>query len=256
MSKKLETKNELFQYCLQLGDNSMILGQRLGEWCGHAPILEVDIALTNLALDLLGQTRGYFQYAAEVEGKGRDEDQIAFMREEHEYKNCLLVEQPNEDFAYTIIRQFFFDTFHMLFLEKLSTSTDEQLAAIAAKSLKEVKYHFRFSGDWVRRLGDGTAESHKKTQQAVDDLWMFTGEFFEPTALEKKMAASGIGVDLPALKAGYDYHLNEVLDDAKLTTPDYDPNQSGGKEGRHTEYMGHILSELQWMQRTYPNMTW
>lgn len=256
MNEKRETTNDLFQYCLQLGDSSLILGQRLGEWCGHAPILEVDIAMTNIALDLLGQTRSYFQYAAKVEGEGRDEDQLAFVREEHEYKNYLLVEQPNEDFAYTITRQFFFDTFHMLFLEKLSASADEQLAAIAAKSLKEVKYHFRFSGDWVRRLGDGTAESHQKIQQAVDDLWMFTGEFFKPTPLETKMTQAGIGVDVSALKAGFDYHLNEVFDDAKLQVPDYTPNQYGGKEGIHSEYLGHILSELQWMQRTYPNMTW
>lgn len=249
-------KEDLFQYCLQLGDNSLILGQRLGEWCGHAPILEVDIAMTNIALDLLGQTRSYFQYAAEVEGKGRDEDKLAFMREENEYKNYLLLEQPNEDFAYTITRQFFFDTFHMLFLEKLANSSDEQLAAIAAKSLKEVKYHFRFSSDWVRRLGDGTEESHRKIQQAVDDLWMFTGEFFKPTDLEKRMAEAGIGVDVSSLKAGYDYHLQEVFDDAKLSTPDFTPNQEGGKEGRHTEYLGHMLSDLQYMQRTYPDMVW
>jgi ring-1,2-phenylacetyl-CoA epoxidase subunit PaaC len=249
-------KEDLFQYCLQLGDSSLILGQRLGEWCGHAPILEVDIAMTNIALDLLGQTRSYFQYAAEVEGKGRDEDKLAFMREENEYRNYLLLEQPNEDFAYTIIRQFFFDTFHMLFLEKLANSSDEQLAAIAAKSLKEVKYHFRFSSDWVRRLGDGTEESHRKVQQAVDDLWMFTGEFFKATDLEKRMAEAGIGVDVSSLKAGYDYHLQEVFDDAKLSAPDFTPNQEGGKEGRHTEYLGHMLADLQYMQRTYPDMVW
>lgn len=257
MTNILENQKQLlFEYCLQLGDNSLILAQRLGEWCGHGPILEVDIAMTNIALDLLGQTRSYFQYAAEVEGKGRDEDKLAFMREEREYKNALLLEQPNEDFAYTIARQFFFDTFHLLFLEKMVDSADEQLAAIAAKSLKEVKYHFRFSGDWMRRLGDGTEESHQKIQQAVDDLWIFTGEFFKPTELEEKMAAAGIGVDVSSLKAGFDYHLQEVFEDAKLTIPDYEPTQYGGKEGRHSEYLGHLLTDLQYMQRTYPNMTW
>ncbi len=256
MNEKSNTKNELFSYCLQLGDNSLILGQRLGEWCGHGPVLEVDIALTNIALDFLGQTRSYFQYAAEVEGLGHTEDQLAFLREAHEYRNYLLLEQPNEDFAYTIIRQFFFDAFHRLFLEKLSESTDSQLAAIAAKSLKEVKYHFRFSSDWVRRLGDGTAVSHKKIQQAVDDLWMFTGEFFQPTELEENMAASGVGVDVTALKTPYLTAIKDVLSEATLKWPDFEPNQHGGKEGRHSEYLGHILSEMQWMQRTYPNMSW
>jgi len=249
-------KTALLNYCLQLGDTSLILGQRLGEWCGHAPILEVDIALTNVALDLLGQTRSYFQYAAEIEGKGNDEDQLAFLREVHEYRNLLLVEQPNEDFAYTIMRQFLFDTYHLLFLEKLVESKDAQLAAIAAKSLKEVKYHFKFSGDWVRRLGDGTAESHQKIKQALDDLWMFTGEFFIATDEEKELIDAGIAVDVASLKSGFTYYIEEVFSDAKLTVPDFEATQQGGKEGFHTEHLGHILSEMQWMQRTYPNMTW
>ena len=252
----MNDSKDLFEYCLQLGDNSLILAQQLGEWCGHAPILEVDIALTNIALDLLGQTRSYFQYAAQVEGKGRDEDQLAFLRSVREYHNVLLVEQPNEDFAYTILRQYFFDAFHKLFLEKLIHSKDEQLAAIAAKSLKEVSYHQRFSREWILRLGDGTEESNGKMQKALDDLWIYTGEFFEATDLEKKMASKGIGVMLTDLRGPYFAEIKACLIEAKLNAPDAEPSQMGGKTGNHSEYLGHILSEMQWMQRSYPNMQW
>ena len=249
-------KEKVVTYITSLGDNTLILGQRLSEWCGHGPMLEVDIALTNIALDLLGQTRSYFQYAAQLEGKGRTEDDIAFLRDTQEYRNALLVEQPNEDFAYTIVRQFLFDTFHMLFLEEMQNSADEQLAAIAAKSLKEVKYHYRFSSEWVVRLGDGTEESHQKMQQAVDDLWMYTAELCEPTELEKEMHALGIGVDLIALKPAYVAKLEEIFKRATLSHPEIPWMQSGGKIGNHSEHLGHMLSELQWMQRTYPNMQW
>ena len=193
----------LHEYIISIGDNALILGQRLGEWCGHGPALETDMAMTNISLDLFGMVRSYYQYAAEVEGKGRTEDDIAFLRFERDYRNVQLVEQPNGNFADTITRQFFFDAWHSLFLQELGKSSDTQLAAIAAKSIKEVKYHLRFSSQWVLRLGDGTAESHDKMQDAVDDLWMFTEELVTPTELEKEMAAKGIGVDVSKLQVAY-----------------------------------------------------
>ena len=249
-------KEQLYQYILQLGDNSMILGQRLAEWCGHGPALEVDMALTNISLDLFGQTRSYFQYAAEVEGKGRSEDDIAFLRDTKDFKNALLVEQPNGDFAQTIARQFFFDVYHKLFLEALTASKDAQLAAIAQKSLKEVTYHVRFSNQWLLRLGDGTSISHDKMQSAIDDLWMYSGELFEMTAIDNAMLAKGIGVDLNALRPIYDKKIRTALTEATLKIPEGTWMQSGGKTGRHSEHLGYILSEMQWLQRAYPNASW
>jgi ring-1,2-phenylacetyl-CoA epoxidase subunit PaaC len=246
----------LFTYLLQLGDNPLILGQRLSEWCGHGPILETDMAMTNIALDLLGQTRSYFQYAAEVSGDGRNEDQLAFLRSEREYRNLLLVEQPNGDFAMTMLRQFFFDAYHQLFLHKLSLNSDGQLAAIAAKSLKEVTYHLRFSGEWVIRLGDGTTESHRRAQDAVDELWMYTGEMFEPSPVEAEMAAAGIGVDVTALAKPYRERVEQVLREATLAIPEEEPFQTGGKTGVHTEHLGHILAEMQQLQRAHPGAEW
>lgn len=249
-------KDRLFEYILQLGDSPMILGQRLGEWCGHGPILEIDMALTNISLDLFGQTRNYFQYAAQVEGKDRTEDQLAFLRTDREYKNYLLVEQPNGDFAQTIARQFYFDAFHLLFLKELAKSTDEQLAAIAAKSVKEVTYHIRFSSDWVVRLGDGTEESKAKISKALYDLWDYTGELFAMTDLEKEMHEAGIGVNTEAFRPAFEQHVKEVCDRALLVMPDFVPSQKGGKEGMHSEHLGHLLSDMQYMQRVYPNMEW
>lgn len=249
-------KEKLFAYILQLGDNPLILGHRLSEWCGHGPILEVDMALTNISLDLIGQTRNYFQYAAEVEGKGRTEDDLAFLRVDREYKNFLLLEQPNGDFAYTIARQFYFDAFHLLFLKELCKSSDEQLAAIAAKSVKEVGYHLRFSSDWVVRLGDGTEESKAKMQEAIHELWNYTEEFFRMTDLEKEMAENGIGVDVENLRETFQADTKEVLDRAELAFPDYTPSQVGGKKGLHSEHLGHLLAEMQYMQRTYPGQEW
>jgi ring-1,2-phenylacetyl-CoA epoxidase subunit PaaC len=246
----------MVDYIIALGDNSLILGQRLGEWCGHGPALETDMALTNISLDLFGMTRSYFQYAAEIEGKGRTEDDIAFLRNERQYKNVQLVEQPNGNYADTIARQFFFDAFHYLFLEQLSKSKDAQLSAIAMKSIKEVKYHLRFSSQWVLRLGDGTAESHEKMQEAVNDLWMFTGELVTSTDLEKAMAAEGIGVDVSELKTAYYEKLEAVLLEATLEIPKKDWMQQGGKTGIHTEGLGHILSDMQYLQRAYPGATW
>lgn len=246
----------LFNYILQLGDNSLILGHRLSELCGHGPILEVDMALTNISLDLIGQARNYYQYAAEIEGKGRTEDDLAMLRDVRGYKNALLLEQPNEDFAYTIARQFFFDTFHQLFLEELQHSSDERLAAIAVKSLKEVSYHFRYSSEWMKRLGDGTEESHNRLQNAVNDLWMYVGELCEESEVDKQAVLNGTGVDLNKIRDAFYKNIDAILVQSTVTRPESKWNQSGGKEGRHTEHLGFILSELQWMQRTYPNMEW
>lgn len=246
----------LHEYIISIGDNALILGQRLGEWCGHGPALETDMAMTNISLDLFGMVRSYYQYAAEVEGKGRTEDDIAFLRFERDYKNVQLVEQPNGNFADTITRQFFFDAWHLLFLEELAKSNDTQLAAIAAKSIKEVKYHLRFSSQWVLRLGDGTDESHEKMQNAVDNLWMYTEELVTPTNLELEMATKGIGVDVSQLKTTYFEQLESTLHEATLKIPQNIWMQQGGKSGIHTEYLGHLLSEMQYLQRAYPGATW
>ena len=246
----------LSEYAISLGDHSLILGQRLAEWCGHGPALEVDIAMTNIALDLMGQTRSYYQYAAQVEGKGRTEDDIAFLRDGNAFKNVLLVEQPNGDFAQTIVRQFFFDAWHDLFLEQLKLSKDDQLSAIAEKSIKEVNYHLRFSSEWVIRLGDGTEESQRRMQEAVNTLWMFTGELCSPSALETDMAQQGFGVDLEIIRPYYQEKLRTVLTEATLQIPASTWDYKGGKDGRHTEHHGHILAEMQWMQRAYPGMDW
>jgi ring-1,2-phenylacetyl-CoA epoxidase subunit PaaC len=248
--------NNLIQYILGIADNSLILGQRLGELCGHGPSLETDIALTNISLDLLGQTRSYYQYVADMQGEGVTEDSIAFLRLEREYKNALLVEQPNTDFGYVIARQFLFDVYHLALLKELQHSKDTQLAAIAVKSIKEVLYHTRFSSDWIKRLGDGTPESHARIQTAINDLWIYTDELFQPTEAETAMLAQGIGVDLTQLKANYYHDVSAVLTEATLTTPVVVYFQKGGKQGIHSEHMGFILTELQYMQRAYPNMNW
>ncbi|TPV32038.1 phenylacetate-CoA oxygenase subunit PaaC [Paucihalobacter ruber] len=246
----------LYNYILGVADNSLILGQRLGELCGHGPSLETDIALTNISLDLLGQVRGYYQYAAKILGGNASEDTIAFIRKERDYKNVLLVEQPNTDFAYVIARQFLFDVYHVLFLDQLQHSRDLTLSAIAKKSLKEALYHKRFSSDWIKRLGDGTDESHSRIQNAMNDLWVFTNELFQLTEADKEMLNEGIGVDVTQLKADYYNQLNDVLNEATIEIPEVKFFQKGGKEGVHTEHMGYILAEMQYMQRAYPNMEW
>ncbi|WP_396176063.1 1,2-phenylacetyl-CoA epoxidase subunit PaaC [Flavobacterium sp.] len=248
--------NNLIQYIYGIADNSLILGQRLGELCGHGPSLETDIAMTNISLDLLGQVRSYYQYAAKLQGGDANEDTIAFLRLEREYKNVLLVEQPNTDFAYSITRQFLFDIFHLALLEELQNSKDETLSAIAKKSIKEVLYHTRFSSDWIRRLGDGTEESHKRIQTAINDLWIFTDELFHQTEADKAIVANGIGVDVTLLKANYFNKVNTILEEATLQMPTIEYFQKGGKQGIHSEHMGYILTEMQYMQRAYPNMNW
>ena len=246
----------LQNYILGIADNCLILGHRLSELCGHGPALETDIALINISLDLLGQARSYLQYAAEVGEEGQTEDTLAFLREGRAYKNALLVEFPNQDFGYVIARQFFFDAYHLPFLEALCHSKDETLAAIAKKSLKEVKYHFRYSAEWMIRLGDGTAESHKRIQEAVDELWGYTGDLFELTPDDEAMIAAGIGVDLGPIKSQYDQQLKDIFERATLQLPDHQWWKKGGKKGIHTEHLGFLLAEMQWMQRTYPNAQW
>lgn len=251
----MKNKN-LYKYILGIADNSLILGQRLGELCGHGPSLETDIACTNLSLDLFGQVRSYYQYAAKLAGEGKTEDDIAMLRSEREYLNVLLVEQPNTDFAYSMGRQFLFDVYHLLLLNELQKSKDLTLAAIATKSIKEVSYHQRFSKDWVKRLGDGTEESNKRMQAAIDDLWTYTDELFHQTEADKAMVIEDIGVDVTKLKDAYYQKVTEVLQEATLTVPESKYFQKGGKQGIHTEHMGFLLAELQYMQRAYPNMEW
>lgn len=248
--------NAHFDYLLQLGDNTLILSQRLSEWCGHGPVLEQDIAMTNIALDLLGQTRMLLTYAGEVEGQGRSEDDLAYFRDAHQFRNVLLVEQPNEDWAYTIVRQFFFDAFNYFNYQALLKSRDERLAAIAEKSLKEVTYHLRYSSEWVVRLGDGTETSREKMQAAVNDLWMFTGELTTPGEVDRLMAEAGIAPDLLTIKPLWETKVSTILDEATLKKPENDWMQSGGKSGRHTEHLGYMLAEMQHLQRTYPGNEW
>lgn len=246
----------LVQYIFGIADNALILGQRLGELCGHGPSLETDIAMTNISLDLLGQVRSYYQYAAKLIGNDATEDSIAFLRKEREYKNVLLVEQPNQDFAYSISRQFLFDVYHLLLLEELQNSADANLSAIAKKSIKEVSYHTRFSSDWIRRLGDGTLESHNRIQEAIIHLWAFTDELFHQTDADKAMVAEGIGVDVAQLKSAFYKKVSAILEESTLQTPQLQYFQKGGKQGIHSEHMGYLLADLQYMQRTYPNMNW
>ena len=234
----------------------MILGHRLSELCGHGPNLETDIALTNISLDLFGQVRNYFQYAARLKGEEATEDSIAFLRYPHEYRNVLLVEQPNTDFAYIMGRQFLFDSYHLFLLEALMESSDEQLKAIAHKSIKEVRYHVRFSSEWVKRLGDGTKESHQRMQEAIDYLWPYSAELLEETPLEEEMKTLGIGADLNEIKKAYHSNVNAILQEATLSIPEGQFFHSGGKKGVHSEHLGFILADLQYMQRTYPNMAW
>ena len=246
---------ELYNYILEIADNSLILGQRMGELCGHGPSLETDIACTNISLDLFGQVRSYFQYAASLT-EDKTEDHIAFLRKEREYKNVLLTEQPNTNFAYTIVRQFFFDVYHVLFVQELQKSNDETLAAIARKTLKEASYHKRFSGDWIIRLGDGTAESHEKIQEAVDYLWPYLEELFMLTDVAKQMIDEGVGVNTEAFKVTYFNTIKEVLGEATISIPDNKWSHKGGKQGIHSEHLGYLLADMQYMQRAYPNMEW
>lgn len=245
------TKENKIDYLLFLADSHLILGQRNAAWCGHGPILEQDIAITNISLDLIGQARNYYQYAASLLGNNSTEDSLAYMRTEREYKNCLLVEQPNGDWAQTTLRQFFFSTYTYFLLQQLMKGDDTTVTAIAEKALKEVSYHKRWSAEWVIRLGDGTEESHRRTENALNELWRYTGELFIASAYEKEM-----GIDLDSIKTEWHQTVAEVLTKATIQMPQESFMQKGGKTGMHTEHLGYILSELQYMQRSYPNAEW
>lgn len=246
----------LFEYLLRQSDDTMILGQRLSEWCGLGPILEEDIALTNIALDLIGQATELYGYAAQVENKGRTADDLAFLRLEREYKNVLLVEQKNGDFGKTIVRQFLFDNFQLLNYTQLLNSTDAQVAAIAEKSIKEVKYHLKHSAEWVIRLGDGTEESHNRIQNSVDDLMRFADELFFQNEVNDVLQKEGIVGNIGDLKPQYYQSVNRVLHEATLTIPEIKYHQKGGRKGIHSEHMGFLIAEMQYMQRTFPGMEW
>ena len=273
-----QSTNQLL-YTLQLADNALINGHRLSEWCGHGPVLEQDIALANIALDHLGQARSLYQYAAEQvnnlpmemknglfastalqekmsKGELLDEDDMAYLRDSWDFRNVLLVEQPNTDWAYTVARSFFFDVFNFYFFSELKNANDERIAAIAEKSLKEVTYHARWSSEWIIRLGDGTEESKQRIQQALNERWMFTGELFIPSEADKAMLEAGIGADLNAVKEKWLKHIIEIANEATVSLPENNWMQEGGKQGTHSEHLGYLLAEMQFMQRAYPGMEW
>ena len=246
----------LFIYTLRLADTALINGHRLSEWCGRAPVLEEELALANVALDLIGQARTLYAYAGEVEGLGRGEDALAYLRDVASYRNLLMVERPNGDFAVTILRQFLLSAFMHPFWEAMSRSTDATLAGIAAKAVKEVAYHLRHCGEWAVRLGDGTAESHRRIGEALDELWPYTGEFFETDEVERQLIAAGVAVDPQKLRPRFEAMLDRVLREATLERPRDGWMQTGGRHGRHSEHLGHVLAELQYLQRAYPGATW
>jgi ring-1,2-phenylacetyl-CoA epoxidase subunit PaaC len=270
--------HNIFKYSLHLADNALILGQRNAEWTGHGPVLEQDIAITNISLDLIGQARNFYEYAADVYnrmteeekenvediipalwksfGRALEEDDLAFLRNENQFINLQITELPKGDWAYTILKQFFFSAFQFLQFTELVKSNDSQLAAIAEKSVKETAYHLKWSGEWVIRLADGTSESRKRITNALSEIWMFNGEMFEAAPFEKTVAENGAGIDPSTIRQKWEQKINEVFAQAELEIPASKWHQSGGKKGIHTEYMGFLLAEMQLLQRTYPNATW
>ena len=248
--------NQRLEFVLRLADNCLILSQRLGEWCGHGPELEEDMALTNIALDLNGQAQNWLEYASDLEQRQQTPDMLAFLRDAAEFRNCLLLEQPNQDFAYTMARQFYFDSWHNLVLTDLLNSADQRIREISEKSLKEVRYHLRHSSGWVIRLGDGTDESNRRIQKAIDDLWCYTGELFTPDAVDEGMCAQGIGPDLNKLRPGWLAAVQAVLSESTLQVPDSGWMHAGGKQGIHSEALGYLLAEMQFLQRAYPQAQW
>jgi ring-1,2-phenylacetyl-CoA epoxidase subunit PaaC len=246
----------LFRYLLRLGDLCLVLGQRLGEWVGHAPAIEEDLGLANIALDLIGQARLLLAYAGEVEGRGRGEDDLAFLRQDVEYLNPTLAEQPNGDFGETIVRQVLIDAFQLELYERLMSSSDERLAAIAAKAVKETRYHLRYSASWLVRLGDGTAESRGRVQTALDRLWPYTVELCEEDDLDREMAEHGIAPRLAEVGVAWSRRIEEILGEATLDRPRARPYTWFGKRGEHSEHLGYILAEMQYLQRAYPGARW
>lgn len=253
---KSEINGDLLTYCLRLGDNAMVLAQRLSEWVRNSPTIELDIAFANIALDHVGQARMLYSYAGEIEGVGRDEDQLAFLRDEREFGNVLLAELPNGDFAKSVLRLFFYSAWALQLYEGLRQSNNERLSAIAGKAVLEVRYQLKHSAEWVVRLGDGTDESHRRIEAALTDLWPFVGELFEADDVEVRLADAGIGVDPASLKAAWDKTVNDVFARANLTRPEDDWHLTGGRHGQHTEQMGYLLAEMQVLQRTYPGCEW
>lgn len=243
-------------WLMRLGDNTLILGHRLSEWCGHSPVLEEDIAMANTALDLIGQTQLWLGLAGEIEGRGRTADNLAYLRDASRFRNVLLLERPNGDFGQTLMRQFLFDAFHLELLKSLQASSDPRVSEIAGKAIKEVAYHLERSADLVIRLGDGTEESHCRMQTALDDLWPYVGEFFVSDDVDKAVASAGIGPEPAELKAAWRQTVDEVLRAATLNVPGEGYVHKGGKRGIHTEHLGFILAEMQFLQRAYPGATW
>ena len=244
------------QYLLRLGDDRLVLGHRTSEWCGHGPILEEDIALANIALDLIGEATLLLKLAAQTEGTGRTEDSLAYLRDAIEYRNALMVELPKGDFGFTIVRHFLFGVFSLLQMEALQKSTNADLAGIAAKAVKESRYHVRHAAQWVVTLADGTAESHERAQRAVDDLWRYTGELFIADDVDREVASNGLGVDPSTLESAWETQVTGVLSRATLTIPKVGYMQRGGRDGKHTEHLGHMLSEMQIVARSYPGASW
>lgn len=245
-----------FQYLLRLGDSSLIIGHRLSEWCGAGPILEEDIALINIALDFVGNATALLAYAAEVEGKGRTEDDLAFMRNERDFRNLLITEQPNGDYAATITRQFLYDVYTYYLYDALKSSRDETIAALAAKAHKEITYHLRHTTEWMYRLGDGTEESHGRMQEAMNDLWMFTAEMFDMDEVDELLIAAGIAPDLNKIKEQWEPHVKKVTAEATIQLPSGNFKQKGSREGKHSEHLGFLLAEMQSLHRTYPGAKW
>ncbi|WP_024512165.1 1,2-phenylacetyl-CoA epoxidase subunit PaaC [Bradyrhizobium sp. ARR65] len=250
------SETPLVLYTLRRADDALVLGHRLSEWCGHAPMLEEDMALSNIALDLLGHARELYSYAAKVEGNDNEEDKLAYLRDVRQYRNLLLLEQPNGDFARTMVRQLFYSAFADLYWRAMTRSSDATLAAIAGKSEKESAYHLRHSCEWIIRLGDGTEESHARTQAAIEDLWAFTGEMFSVDDAERGLIDNGAAIDPAGLRQQWLTTISDVVGEATLTLPNTSWMQQGGRSGRHSEHLGHLLSELQYMQRTFPGLTW
>ena len=252
----MNQQEALFVYCLRRGDDNLILSHRLSEWCGHGPQLEEDIALTNRALDHIGQARNYLQYAGQVEGKSRTEDDLAYLRTDRQFTNVKLVEQPNGDYAHTMVRSFLFDAMHLPLQQALKNSKDAQLAAIAAKAVKEINYQLKTSADWMIRFGDGTEESHRRAQTALDDLWTYTGELFTTDEADAVLATAGIVPDMAPIKAAFDAKVDAVLTEATLRRPADGFMMSGGRQGKHSEHMGFLLAEMQSLHRAHPGATW
>ncbi len=252
----MEQNEALFRFALHMGDNTLVLGHRLSEWCGHGPVLEEDIAQANIALDLIGQARNYLTLAGELEGKGRTEDDLAYLRDPDAYMNVQMAELPKGDYAFTIVRSFLFDAFHLPLLRGLANSSDARLKGIAEKAVKEVEYHLRHSSEWLVRFGDGTDESHKRALAALDELWRYTGELFAADEAEEALAKAGIIPSLALVKEQWDATVDQVLKEATLKRPADSAMAEGGKRGQHTEHLAAMLEEMQVLQRTYPGVEW